>query len=155
MKKAFLFVMMLLSFAAMAIGASFTNPPPDERDDGVSCVTNQSCDLAGAELQLQTKSGDVTYSLFTCCNLVGTTPESNLQKDFTNTTATTRIYWPTGNSKAYKCGLESISYTTKSIAPTSYNSEWPTACSIARTCGGLLEVANYNPAPAPLSMPLG
>ena len=155
MKKAFLFVMMLLSFAAMAIGASFTNPPPDERDDGVSCVTNQSCDLAGAELQLQTKSGDVTYSLFTCCNLVGTTPESNLQKDFTNTTATTRIYWPTGNSKAYKCGLESISYTTKSIAPTSYNSEWPTACSIARTCGGLLEVTKYNPAPAPLSMPLG
>lgn len=40
MKKAFLFVMMLLSFAAMA-SASFTIPSPDERDDGASlCAYN-------------------------------------------------------------------------------------------------------------------
>lgn len=154
MKKAFLFVMMLLSFAAMAIGASFTNPPPDERDDGASlCAYNFN---TNSEAQPEQNGATGTSYL-----LPFEVPAMSLVRDEASdfkqviSTATTRIYWPTGNSKAYKCGLESIGHTTKSITPTSYIINWPTACSIARTCGGLLEVTKYNPAPAPLSMPIG
>lgn len=154
MKKAFLFVMMLLSFAAMAIGASFTNPPPDERDDGASLCAYNFNNPSEAQPE---QNGAMGTSYLLPFEVPATNLGRNEGEGFNeaNTTATTRIYWPTGNSKAYRCGLESISYTTKSIAPTSYSINWPTACSIARLCGGLLEVTKYNPAPAPLSMPLG
>lgn len=150
MKKAFLFVMMLLSFAAMAIGANFTDTPAKERDDG-ELIAQQPINTAEVQLQHQISTlGAIYLQADPPPRWAWTATENNPKS-----TAKSRQYWPSGNSKAYRCGLESISYTTKSIAPTSYNSEWPTACSIARTCGGLLEVANYNPAPAPLNLSLG
>ncbi len=149
MKKIVSLFMLLLCFTAMAIGANFTNTPAKERDDGELIAQHYP---SPAEVQLQEISTIGTNYLQAVPppRWEWTATENNPQS-----TAKSRQYWPSGNSKAYRCGLESISYTTKSIAPTSYNSEWPTACSIARTCGGLLEVAKYNPAHVPLNLPLG
>ena len=154
MKKIVSLFTLLLCFVAVVVGASFTNPPPDECDDSASLCAYNFNNPSEAQPE---QNGAMGTSYLLPFEVPATNLGRNEGEGFNeaNTTATTRLYWPTGNSKAYRCGLESISYTTKSIAPTSYNSEWPTACSIARTCGGLLEVANYNPAPAPLSMPLG
>ena len=127
MKKAFLFVMMLLSFAAMAIGANFTDTPAKERDDG-ELIAQQPINTAEVQLQHQISTlGAIYLQADPPPRWAWTATENNPKS-----TATPRQYWPSGNSKASCKTQDGLNYYNISVSHKI--SDWPTSCSIARTC---------------------
>lgn len=148
MKKVFQIASLLLMFAAMAIGTGFANTPAQERDDGSTVVAYNF--ISPAEVQLHQQIGTLGANYLDCLpdgylDHRATTPKG-IGINIEESTAIPRQYWPSGNSKASCKAQDGLNYYNISVSHKI--SDWPTSCSIARTCSGIedyLNITNATP----------